>query len=557
MPTYTIYYDQGSAVGPFNIYLSGSSGLSLYELNVSRAQLEGGYPIVFAEGLLSSSVVIDNTEFACTTEQQLMFPDVTPSITPTITVTPTISKTPTVTPSVTPTVTPPITVTPSFTPPPTVSKTPSITITPSKTLGISVTPTPTVTVTPSVSATPSTVIIYSFKGTSTQYSADYLSCLGINCGTSYYTKVLNPTIGDIIYTNAAATTPLVGNSLWIAMSNNCVGPFMSYQVNNSGQIISLPWTCAPIVTASPTPTITVTPTISITPTISKTPTITPTISITPTVSATPPNTITPTRTITPTISVTPTISITPTRTVTPTKTITPTTTKTPSISITPTVTLTPTPTGIIPASGMGKLYNWYAATDSRQLFTTEMRLPTNAEFITLYTYLGGIGVAGGKMKNAGISRWISPNTGATNSSGFNGFPSGRRDSGTNFNGLFSTTVFMTSSIYATTPPQLDVYWLLYYTAAIQWNRAYREYGISIRGIKDTTSLSNGQTGNYTGNDGKIYSTICIGTQEWLSENLKETKYRDGTSIPQVTDIYVWNALTTGAFCWYDNDSTHE
>jgi hypothetical protein len=52
-------------------------------------------------------------------------------------------------------------------------------------------------------------------------------------------------------------------------------------------------------------------------------------------------------------------------------------------------------------------------------------------------------------------------------------------------------------------------------------------------LKDSTTLSHGQTGTYIGNDGKVYNTICIGTQEWLSQDLQETKYRNGSIIPEL------------------------
>jgi uncharacterized protein (TIGR02145 family) len=54
-------------------------------------------------------------------------------------------------------------------------------------------------------------------------------------------------------------------------------------------------------------------------------------------------------------------------------------------------------------------------------------------------------------------------------------------------------------------------------------------------------------------DGNGYYTVTIGTQVWMAENLKTTKYRDGTAIPNVTDGTTWGGLTTGAYCWYDND----
>jgi uncharacterized protein (TIGR02145 family) len=54
-------------------------------------------------------------------------------------------------------------------------------------------------------------------------------------------------------------------------------------------------------------------------------------------------------------------------------------------------------------------------------------------------------------------------------------------------------------------------------------------------------------------DGNIYSTVRIGSQVWMGENLKTTKYNDGTNIPLVTDSAVWFNLTTPAYCWYEND----
>jgi len=54
-------------------------------------------------------------------------------------------------------------------------------------------------------------------------------------------------------------------------------------------------------------------------------------------------------------------------------------------------------------------------------------------------------------------------------------------------------------------------------------------------------------------DGNVYDTVVIGTQVWLKENLKTTRYRDGTPIPLVTDNDKWASMTTGAYCWYNNN----
>jgi len=54
-------------------------------------------------------------------------------------------------------------------------------------------------------------------------------------------------------------------------------------------------------------------------------------------------------------------------------------------------------------------------------------------------------------------------------------------------------------------------------------------------------------------DGNLYHTVKIGNQVWLKENLKVTHYRNGDPIPNVTDPVAWGNLTTGAYCWYNND----
>jgi uncharacterized protein (TIGR02145 family) len=54
-------------------------------------------------------------------------------------------------------------------------------------------------------------------------------------------------------------------------------------------------------------------------------------------------------------------------------------------------------------------------------------------------------------------------------------------------------------------------------------------------------------------DNNNYPIVVIGTQTWMEENLKTTKYNDGISIPIVTDNTEWMGLTTPAYCWYNND----
>lgn len=56
-------------------------------------------------------------------------------------------------------------------------------------------------------------------------------------------------------------------------------------------------------------------------------------------------------------------------------------------------------------------------------------------------------------------------------------------------------------------------------------------------------------------DGNVYHTVTIGSQVWMVENLKTTKYNDGSAIPMVPDNSTWTALSSPGFCWYKNDAS--
>ncbi len=76
----------------------------------------------------------------------------------------------------------------------------------------------------------------------------------------------------------------------------------------------------------------------------------------------------------------------------------------------------------------GKLYNWYAVADKRNVCPNGWHIPKNSEWSILNNYLGGKSFAINKMKDAGLDYWESPNTNATNESGFSGLPGGYRSS---------------------------------------------------------------------------------------------------------------------------------
>jgi len=63
-------------------------------------------------------------------------------------------------------------------------------------------------------------------------------------------------------------------------------------------------------------------------------------------------------------------------------------------------------------------------------------------------------------------------------------------------------------------------------------------------------------GNTVSYDGVTYNTVQIGNQCWFKENLRTTKYNDGTSITNITNASTWTSTTTGAYCCYSNSTSN-
>jgi uncharacterized protein (TIGR02145 family) len=132
----------------------------------------------------------------------------------------------------------------------------------------------------------------------------------------------------------------------------------------------------------------------------------------------------------------------------------------------------------------GGLYNWYAVSDSRKIAPIGWHVPNDAEWTILTDFLGGASIAGGKLKESGTAHWQSPNTGATNETGFTAVPGGNRY-GSGYGGGFSYIGndgrWWTSS---KNDPGANHRYLYYAYGGIYTDYSSKSFGFSVRCIKD-------------------------------------------------------------------------
>ena len=136
----------------------------------------------------------------------------------------------------------------------------------------------------------------------------------------------------------------------------------------------------------------------------------------------------------------------------------------------------------------GGMYQWdetmqYVVTPGVQgICPTDWHIPTDSEWITLAASLGGASIAGGRMKETGTVHWASPNTGATNSSGFTALPGGYRE----LNGQF-LELTESGSFWASNQDLITSAWCryIYNNSVILYRWAYyKTYGWHVRCLKN-------------------------------------------------------------------------
>jgi uncharacterized protein (TIGR02145 family) len=145
----------------------------------------------------------------------------------------------------------------------------------------------------------------------------------------------------------------------------------------------------------------------------------------------------------------------------------------------------------------GRLYNWFAATDSRNIAPEGWHVPSDSEMKVLEMYIGVSQASadsiwwhgsnqGGKLKESGLAHWANPNVGATNSSGFSALPAGFRGYDGDFNGSLKTVAYFWQTTEYVSYDNSSSYVRQLHFAYAQINRSgcIKQDGFSIRCIKD-------------------------------------------------------------------------
>lgn len=130
----------------------------------------------------------------------------------------------------------------------------------------------------------------------------------------------------------------------------------------------------------------------------------------------------------------------------------------------------------------GRLYTWYAVSDSRQICPTGWHIPSDEEWRILRDFLGGSSVSGAKLKESGLINWAEPNRDASNETGFTAIPGGYRYAGYGFQNLgiegswWSSTYYDVNAVWA---------WSMNNTTGDITRGVGEDYnGLSVRCVKD-------------------------------------------------------------------------
>ena len=203
-----------------------------------------------------------------------------------------------------------------------------------------------------------------------------------------------------------------------------------------------------------------------------------------------------------------------------------------------------------PTLGYGLLYNWYAATDVRGIAPDGWRVPTEAYIDAFILEVGATNptaVKGERVVPEDHPRWDSG--AGTNSTGLSLYPAGIRSdvNGTYGNFGVSANFWTSTDVDGSNAVAFGV--SAFSSTLSKFGFIAKKSGYAIRCVRDTEPPD----ATVTDIDGNLYNWVQIGTQYWLANNLKTTKYNNGDSIITGLDDAAWAATTDGAWAYPNGD----
>jgi len=200
----------------------------------------------------------------------------------------------------------------------------------------------------------------------------------------------------------------------------------------------------------------------------------------------------------------------------------------------------------------GYLYPSYAFTGAVKLSSSDdWFVPSSDDFISILSAVGGLS-SGGKLKSVNPDFWNNTDNGNEDLFSFNMLGSGRRNDSV---GCLFVELKEYGYLWSSTPYFATAYKALKFqdvSVSCLWANLNYGYGLSIRFAKHTADVD-GTFGQYVGNDGKVYKTVALGGYHIMCENLKETKLRDGSLLPNLTESVDWDTVNFPAYCVYNNE----
>ncbi len=219
----------------------------------------------------------------------------------------------------------------------------------------------------------------------------------------------------------------------------------------------------------------------------------------------------------------------------------------------------------------GNLYNFYAVADVRNIAPVGWHVATDAEWTILKDYLISKGFNFDPSTTedftakamAASSDWDFSNTPGmpgydvkkNNTSLFNALPGSFRFTA----GEFVFPIGSSANFWTSTPNQGAYAWNRYITndlGKVSRDSGKKCFGFSVRCVKGEQAIAIQKSEEIpivTDIDKNSYTTIQIGSQIWMAENLKVTHFRNGDRIPNIQNDVEWANLTTGAYCHYGNN----